>query len=39
LRKVVTLAAALAVRHGQPGWRQHGHLLKGCNRLPAGLHG
>jgi hypothetical protein len=23
LRKVVTLAAALAVRHGQPGWRQH----------------
>jgi len=28
LRKVVTLAAALAALHGQPGWRQHEHLLK-----------
>jgi IS5 family transposase len=27
LRKVVTLAAALAAEHGQPGWRQHEHLL------------
>ncbi|MHB1800018.1 MAG: ISNCY family transposase [Vulcanimicrobiaceae bacterium] len=28
LRKVVTVAAALAALHGQPGWRQHRHLLK-----------
>jgi transposase, IS5 family len=33
LRKVVTLAAALAVRHGQPGWRQHEHLLKNIKEL------
>ena len=33
LRKVVTLAAALAVRHGQPGWRQHEHLLKKVKEL------
>ena len=28
LRKVVTLAAALAEEHGLTGWRQHQHLLK-----------
>jgi hypothetical protein len=28
LRKVVNLAAELAAEHGQPGWRQHEHLLK-----------
>jgi transposase, IS5 family len=28
LRKVVTLAAAMAEEHAQPGWRQHEHLLK-----------
>jgi IS5 family transposase len=28
LRKVVTLAAALAALHGQAGWRQHRHVLK-----------
>jgi IS5 family transposase len=28
LRKVVTLAARLAVAHGLPGWRQHKHWLK-----------
>lgn len=28
LRKVVALAAKLAARHGQPGWRQHEHLLQ-----------
>jgi transposase, IS5 family len=27
LRKVVTLAARLAVEHGLPGWRQHQHWL------------
>src|SRR5262249_35956706 len=33
LRKVVTLAAALATRHGQPGWRQHRHLLKQVKKI------
>jgi IS5 family transposase len=33
LCKVVTLAAALAVLHGQPGWRQHEHLLKNVKQL------
>jgi IS5 family transposase len=28
LRKVLTLAAELAAKHGQLGWRQHEHLLK-----------
>jgi IS5 family transposase len=28
LRKVATLAAALAETHGQSGWRQHEHLLQ-----------
>ena len=28
LRKVVTLAAALAEQYDQPGWRQHQHVLK-----------
>ena len=28
LRKVVTLALELAQAHGQPGWRQHEHVLK-----------
>jgi IS5 family transposase len=28
LRKVVNLAAELAAEHGQPGWRQHEHLLQ-----------
>jgi hypothetical protein len=33
LRKVVTLAAALAMLHGLPGWRQHEHLLKNVKAL------
>jgi transposase, IS5 family len=33
LRKVVTLAAALAALHGQPGWRQHRHLLKNVKKI------
>jgi len=33
LRKVVTLAAALAALHGQPGWRQHRHLLKNVQKI------
>jgi hypothetical protein len=33
LRKVVTLAAALAALHGQPGWRQHRHLLKNVTKI------
>jgi len=33
LRKVVTLAAALAAWHGQPGWRQHRHLLKNVKKI------
>ena len=33
LRKVVTVAAALAALHGQPGWRQHRQLLKNVKKL------
>lgn len=33
LRKVVTLAAALAALHGQPGWRQHRYLLKNVKKI------
>jgi transposase, IS5 family len=33
LRKVVTLAAALAALHGQPGWRQHRHLRKNVQKI------
>jgi transposase, IS5 family len=33
LRKVVTLAAVLAAWHGQPGWRQHRHLLKNVKKI------
>lgn len=33
LRQVVTLAAALAERHGQSGWRQHEHLLRKLKQL------
>ena len=33
LRKVVTLAAALAALHGQPGWRQHRHVLKNVKKI------
>lgn len=33
LRKVVTLAAALAAEHGLAGWRQHQHLLKSVKDL------
>jgi IS5 family transposase len=33
LRKVVTLAAELARRHSQPGWRQHKHLLKQVKKI------
>lgn len=33
LRKVVTLAAALAEKHGLAGWRQHQHLLKNVKDL------
>ena len=33
LRKVVTLAAALAALHGQPGWRQHRHMLKNVQKI------
>ena len=35
LRKVVTLAAALAAEHGLPGWRQHEHLLKKVKKIGA----
>jgi transposase, IS5 family len=33
LGKVVTLAAELAAVHGQPGWRQHEHLLQNVKEL------
>jgi hypothetical protein len=33
LNKVVTLAAELAAVHGEPGWRQHEHLLAKVKRL------
>jgi len=33
LRKVVTLAAELAESHGQPGWRQHDHLLRNVKKI------
>jgi hypothetical protein len=33
LRKIVNLAAELAADHGQPGWRQHEHLLGNVKRL------
>lgn len=33
LRKVATLAAALAEEHGQPGWRQHEHLLQNAKEI------
>lgn len=33
LDKVVTLAAALAQRHGLSGWRQHEHLLQNVHEL------
>ncbi|MGH7169138.1 MAG: ISNCY-like element ISPlma1 family transposase, partial [Gemmataceae bacterium] len=33
LGKVVTLAAALAAWHGQPGWRQHRHVLKNVKKI------
>ena len=38
LRKVVTLAAGLAETHGQPGWRQHEHLLKNVKELVRRIH-
>jgi hypothetical protein len=33
LGKVVTLAAALAAAHDQPGWRQHEHLLQNIKEI------
>jgi len=33
LRKVVTLASALAETHGQPGWRQHEHWLQNVREI------
>ena len=33
LRKVTTLAATLAEKHGQPGWRQHEHLLQNAKEI------
>jgi transposase, IS5 family len=33
LRKVATLAAALAEEHGQPGWRQHEHLVQNAKSI------
>jgi transposase, IS5 family len=33
LRKVATLAAALAEKHGQHGWRQHEHLLQNAKDI------
>ena len=33
LGKVVTLAAELAAVHGQPGWRQHEHLLQNVKEI------
>jgi hypothetical protein len=32
LRKIVNVAADLAADHGQPGWRQHEHLLGNVKR-------
>jgi len=37
LRKVVTLAAGLAKTHGQPGWRQHEHLLRNIKEIVRGI--
>jgi transposase, IS5 family len=33
LGKVATLAAGLAEAHGQPGWRQHEHLLQNVKEI------
>jgi transposase, IS5 family len=33
LGKVLTLAAALAQKHGLPGWRQHEHLLNNVHEI------
>jgi hypothetical protein len=33
LRQVVRLATGLAEAHGQPGWRQHEHLLQKVKRI------
>ena len=33
LGKVVALAAELAAAHGQPGWRQHEHLLQNVKEI------
>src|SRR5262249_60470897 len=33
LRTVVARAPALGTRHGQPGWRQHRHLLKQVKKI------
>jgi transposase, IS5 family len=33
LRKLATLAATLAEKHGQPGWRQHEHLLQNAKEI------
>ena len=38
LRKVVTLAAGLAELHGQPGWRQHEHLLQNVKKIVRQIH-
>jgi hypothetical protein len=33
LRKITTIAAALAEKHGQLGWRQHEHLLQNAKDI------
>jgi hypothetical protein len=38
LGKVATLAAALAVAHGLPGWRQHEHLLRKVKEIVRQIH-
>ena len=38
LRKMVTLAAALAAAHGLPGWRQREHLLQKVKKIVRQIH-
>jgi len=38
LGKVVQLAAKLAEAHGQPGWRQHQHLLENVKQIVRQIH-
>jgi hypothetical protein len=38
LRKMMTLAAALAATHGLPGWRQREHLLQKVKKIVRQIH-